>query len=928
MIQTRSTVILVLVASLVSACGLGMDTQDRLDRGQEALVNGEYRAAIIDAKDILQDEPDNVAARLLLGRASVAISDGVSAEKELRKAIQLGADNGVVLADLGRAMLLQRKFDQIVAEIDPDLATSEPDRLTAMRTLGDALIGLRQFESAREMFGEVLASNADDVAAQLGIVQSYFGERNYLQARETLNYVLASDENSIPALQLSGVLNMEMRNLERAAMDFERAAEIAQSRADHRSEIQALSSIVDVNVLQDNPEKVRVVLQRMTEVGPQDLRTIFATARLAVADRDWITAQASLQQILRRAPDFRPAQKLLGVVHKESGNLGQAEMYLSAAVASAPQDPVARQLLAETRLASNKMEGVRQILEPLTGAASSDILSLSMAAGANLSLGDVDEAVNLLKRGIATDPDNLNLNIQLALTYFQGRRFKEAQQILESLPDMPGGQNVFRIDVMNVLTQMALGEQARALENARSLREDWRDRVEIHGLVGSIEMATGDLEMARKSFDEGLKLAPDNILIIRYLAQLDVAEDNPQAAQDRYLLIHELDPDDSSAMVSLARIAALSEDQAQTREWLEKARAADPSSVSARSLLSALYLVSRQFPLAEKVAREAVDLNPNSGELHNYLGLAQSYGKKYREAVLSFGKAVELAPDEQTYRFNLARAQAAQGNFSSALVSLQDSVDQTLQHIPSGALLASTKAKLGDLDGALDIAHRLQEMHPNEAVPYALEAEFLARQDDLPAAVSAIDKALDIDIVSQFAVRAYQFRKQLGTANQVEPLLKYVEARPLDSDMRNYLANAYQAMGEIGNANTQYELVLAQDPDNVISINNLAWNFVMDGDSRAEGLARRAYKLQPDNSSVVDTLGWILVKNGSLDDGIVMLRNAAELEGSGSETRFHLATGLASAGQTAEAKTILQELLATEDEFSSRKEAESLLNTL
>ena len=122
--------------------------------------------------------------------------------------------------------------------------------------------------------------------------------------------------------------------------------------------------------------------------------------------------------------------------------------------------------------------------------------------------------------------------------------------------------------------------------------------------------------------------------------------------------------------------------------------------------------------------------------------------------------------------------------------------------------------------------------------------------------------------------------------------------------------------------------MLAQEPDNYIAMNNLAWNYAMGGDSRAEGMARRAYELRPDNSSVVDTLGWILVKNGSLEDGIVMLRNAIELEGSSSETRFHLAAGLASAGQAAEAKTILQELLASDEAFSSRQEAESLLESL
>ena len=87
-----------------------MDSADRLERGQQAYTAEEYRAAIIDAKNVLQEEPQNVDARLLLGRASVQVGDGISAEIELRRAVELGTEFAAVAVDLGRAMLLQEKF--------------------------------------------------------------------------------------------------------------------------------------------------------------------------------------------------------------------------------------------------------------------------------------------------------------------------------------------------------------------------------------------------------------------------------------------------------------------------------------------------------------------------------------------------------------------------------------------------------------------------------------------------------------------------------------------------------------------------------------------------------------------------------------------------------------------------------------------------
>ena len=86
-------------------------------------------------------------------------------------------------------------------------------------------------------------------------------------ARETLNHVLETDDSFVPALQLSGALNLQMYNLTRAEVDFERAAELAKANSDNRNEIQALSGLADVIFLQERPDDVREVVERMLEIG-------------------------------------------------------------------------------------------------------------------------------------------------------------------------------------------------------------------------------------------------------------------------------------------------------------------------------------------------------------------------------------------------------------------------------------------------------------------------------------------------------------------------------------------------------------------------------------------------------------------------------------------------------------------------------------
>jgi cellulose synthase operon protein C len=911
----------------IASCGLALDSEAQLERGQEAFANGDYRAAIIDAKSVLQKEPDNRDARLLLGRASVLVGDGASAEKELRRAIELGASESEVLVDLGRAMLQQGSFQEVLDDITVGLAAGD-DKTSVMRVRAVALLGLDEPEKARDLYSEILAIDASDIEAQLGVARTYVAEGNLIQARQTLDHVLEADEYFIPALQLSGALAMQMGNTQRALVDFGRAAELARANGDVGSEIPALYGQFDVLYVQQKLEEARTLQKRMQEIAPEDPRSMMAAARVAAADNKLSEAQGILQQVVRRAPDLRAAQLLLGIVHKEEGNLGQAEMYLSAYVTAAPEDARARMLLAETRLALNKNQEARQALEPLTSGAQSDSVSVSMAAGANLSLGEIDEAIALLEQGVLADPENVDLKVQLALAYFRNQRFEDANAVLESLPDMAGEPNEFRGDLLGVLSTFGEGQQLDALDTAIALREKWPGRIEVYLVVGSIQMAQGELGDARESFERALEVAPNDSRGLRYLAGLDIAEGDLEAAREKYHVILELEPDDEGAMVSLARLAAQAERRDEARDWLEKARAAHPRSETARALLAYLYLASRDFANAEEVANEAVQISPDDARLQYLLGLAQLNNGKFRDAEMSLGKAVNIAPQEADFRFALARAQLARDNVSSAIITLEDSLDVSLQHIPSGLLLASLRADKGDLAGAQEVARQLQQMHPDSGVPYALGAELLVKQGDLPAAVDAFDRALEIEAINRVAVRAYEVRRQAGVADPVEPLLKFLEARPLDANVRAYLAAAYDSLGEPGKANSQYELLLEQDPDNFVAANNLAWNYFVAGDDRAEALARRAFELRPDNGSVADTLGWILTNKGDLEEGVATLRTAVEIADGRVEIRYHLAVALAESGAEDEAKEILRELVESDVPFDDKEAARTLLARL
>ena len=94
------------------------------------------------------------------------------------------------------------------------------------------------------------------------------------------------------------------------------------------------------------------------------------------------------------------------------------------------------------------------------------------------------------------------------------------------------------------------------------------------------------------------------------------------------------------------------------------------------------------------------------------------------------------------------------------------------------------------------------------------------------------------------------------------------------------------------------------------------------------GLARKAVELAPESGPVGDTLGWILVESGNLQEGTRRLESAAQLSPEVLDIRYHLAVAKRRQGETAESIRILTVILADERPFGVRAEAANLLAEL
>jgi putative PEP-CTERM system TPR-repeat lipoprotein len=919
---------LLFVIVLLTACGVAMSNQDRLDRAEEALSAGDYRAAIVDAKAVLRDEPGNARGRVVLGRASAATGDGATAEKELRRAIELGVAREKILVPLTLGLLQQGKFEEVLGEEVEQSAFSAEDWIQIMLIRGDALLGLGKPAAARALYDEVLIASPDNLEAMLSIVSSFRADGDLAAASAKLDEITGKFPGEFRGWLASGELHYNRQDFANAKSDYQQAAGLAKDVKNVGAEVQARSGLAETQFATQDLEGARASVARVVELAPDSIQALYLSARIAYIDQDWKTAKANLQRVLQYAPGFTPAQTLLGAVNLQEGNLSQAEMHLTAAVASAPDDSQARRLLAEVRLQTSEMEDAQATLTPLIEADNPQSADLVMAARVSIGQGDTDSAIEYLRRGTSQDPDNIDLKFQLATLLLSTGRNDELAEVLDSIDISESRQDEFRVEMLNAMSSALTGGDKAAVEAAQQLVSDWPKNPTARILLGTVFLTRNDLPAARTSFEAALELAPGRIVALRNLAVIDEKEGSYGAATERYESILQMQPQATWAMFDLARLAARQQDLASSTQWLQKIRQLDPSAVQARVSLARILVSTGSYDEAEVVLEEALRANRDLPELHNLLGRVRSGQDDNAGAIPAFEKAHELAPDNDEYRLNLANAHRVAGNVGLAEQLLLENGEVDLDNVQIAVTAASLKIQEGDLDGAMQIAKALQERHPQDPVPIALEAEIQARDGRLEEAASLYERALAIKMIRRHVLRAHVIKAELGAADRAAPLRAWLESYPDDHTVRMALADSLQTDNRHADAIAEYQAILQKDADNAVALNNLAWTYYLVGDERAGDTARKAYERLPDNGSVADTLGWILVERGDLNEGLQILRRAVQLTDGRAEVRYHLAAGLARNGDRNEARDILQELLDGDDEFSSRRDAEEMLATL
>jgi putative PEP-CTERM system TPR-repeat lipoprotein len=903
----RAATVLGTCVLLLSGCGLWIGSSERLERAREARQKGDTRAAIIQLKELLQEEPNMAEARLELGTISLGVGDIPSAVTELELARKGNLPAARIVPPLARAYLAaQRAQDALLLiEAAPELESDS----SALSLKGTALLELDRTNEAHEVFSRAAQVDPRSIDAILGLASVVARVEGVTEALAVTDRALAIGSETARVHLARGALQLQSRNFQAAEAEFGIAAEQATRQSSPVELLAALAGLADAQLGRGNAELALATTQRMQQHAPNNIVTRYQRARALFMVGRLDEARPLLEQNLAANPGHTLSKLLLGAVLLARGDLGQSEMYLAAVVTVEPRNAAARQLLAEARLRAQKPEDALDALMPVLDSPEASSQLLALAGRASLAAGATASGLQYLQRGANSSSGTAEATLELAAGYISTGQIDRARAVLDSMPQDEASSP--RRTYLTVLTHLAKGDTQRAVEQAEAAAKAEPTSTASQVLAGALLAQLGRFQLAQIYFERAQQLEPKSATPYVNLGRLASMRGDLSGARKHFEQALQSEPGHPGASLALAFLDLGQERTDHALATLEAARKRNPRFLEGRALETQILLDLGDFEQAAVVARALVRDAPERASAHVAYGRVLAASGRVAQSIETLVAASRRLPHAVSLRYELARTYLADSQFERAKSEAAAVLELDKRNLGAMELMSRAEHALGDAAAASRWATELMRFAPDQVNSHLLQGDLALARKEYKVAVAAYSKAGTLSGDATAAWKEFSARRQGGMGNALDPLERKVAQRPNDTQALMALAEAQQQAGAPDRAAGTYERVLQIAPTHAAALNNLAWLKHQQGKPEALTFAKRAYEAAPKRAEIADTYAWILIERGEVRRGLTLLQPIAG-PNAAPEIRLHYAIALARSGNEARAREIAQSLLTVQ----------------
>lgn len=622
-----------------------------------------------DAIDILQRLlgalPANPRVQFLLVDSFVRSGNVARAAEILERRIAAVPGDLDARRLLARLRLGQSRPDQVVTLLadaagDPEAARDrESENLLSMARIARE----RAAATISEMTAKRAAAPGDpEIVAQLA--SAYLQSGDPTKAGSTLAGLPGAD------LTVAG-FSTRIGALLALASERELNQLLREVEAGNSVPVAALVGGADAAQRAGRTDVASRLIQRAAARAPDDVEVQLGVANLAYLERRFDDATRVLRQIVERQPGVTAAEFALARIAEAQGDVAAARSTLTTAIRKDPAALEPALMLAALEMRNDRGEAARGVIDALLAAAPRDGRAARAAGTLLFNARRYEESRTRFRTAVEQNrngaEDWFNLGRAQAALEDYSAAGESWQQAARLQPDaVPAHVGAVRVALRQ-------GDTGAAARLAQSLATRLPENPVAWVLVGESAAARAEHAEASRAFARSFVLRPSGLAAVGdHRARVEGNLARPEQPLENWLA---REPGDHAARRLLAehfiRVDRPQAAVAQLAQLLER----QPNDVVALNNIAWL-LADRDTAAAEKYARRAYSIAPQSAAVGDTLGWVLIQARQYPEAVQVLSRSAEQQPADGSIRYHLALALAGAGDRPAAREQLTRALAQ------------------------------------------------------------------------------------------------------------------------------------------------------------------------------------------------------------------------------------------------------------
>ena len=247
-------------------------------------------------------------------------------------------------------------------------------------------------------------------------------------------------------------------------------------------------------------------------------------------------------------------------------------------------------------------------------------------------------------------------------------------------------------------------------------------------------------------------------------------------------------------------------------------------------------------------------------------------------------------------------------------------------------LLVAYYLHQNQLPQAVTVVQQQITKAPSNNEMYDILSELQLSAKNAPEALAAAQKAMQINPSDGNALNDYTRAQvmQGNTPAAIATWKNWINAHPTDARADSILGTLEEAQGDPDAAEDYYKKALANQPDQPLAANNLAYLMMQRGQDIdvALSLAETAHRGLPNSPSTADTLAWAYYNKGTYGSARALLEGVEKTNSDDASIEYHLGMIYSKLGDKPDAILHLKKASALAPNTRTQKDADQALHTL